>query len=129
MIDERTRHELYATLEERLGAQEADTLMELLPPVGWADVATRHDLVALEERIGLRFDLVDQRFAAMDQRFDSVNQRIDSMEHRFATKDDLAAFATKTDLDRPAIADVQWSVCLTVTAMCARVIIRHPGPS
>ena len=31
--------------------------MELLPPVGWADVATKQDISQLEERMNLRFDL------------------------------------------------------------------------
>ena len=32
------------------------TLMELLPPVGWADVATKHDLVHLETTLAARID-------------------------------------------------------------------------
>jgi hypothetical protein len=43
-IDEESRHRLYTQLEETLGPQEATSLMELLPPVGWADVATKRDL-------------------------------------------------------------------------------------
>ncbi len=43
-ISEETRHEMYSKLEEVLGAQIANTLMEHLPPVGWADVATKRDL-------------------------------------------------------------------------------------
>lgn len=43
-IDERARHELYLRLEEHLGAEAATTLMEHLPPTGWADVATKRDL-------------------------------------------------------------------------------------
>jgi len=43
-IDERSRHELYLRLEETLGPEAATTLMEHLPPVGWADVATKRDL-------------------------------------------------------------------------------------
>ena len=43
-IDERSRHELFLKLEEVLGPEEATTLMEHLPPVGWADVATKRDL-------------------------------------------------------------------------------------
>jgi hypothetical protein len=38
-LDERSRHELYLRLEETLGPEAATTLMEHLPPVGWADVA------------------------------------------------------------------------------------------
>jgi hypothetical protein len=55
-INERARLELYAALEEIMGTERADTLMGLLPPVGWADVATKHDLASVEERIYLRFD-------------------------------------------------------------------------
>jgi hypothetical protein len=43
-IDERARHQLYLRLEEHLGAEAASTLMEHLPPTGWADVATKRDL-------------------------------------------------------------------------------------
>ena len=32
----------------------ATTMMELLPPVGWADVATKHDVDALADRIEAR---------------------------------------------------------------------------
>ena len=50
-IDERTRHQLFLRLEEVLGDEEANTLMEHLPPVGWADVATKRDL-DLSSRLG-----------------------------------------------------------------------------
>lgn len=43
-IDERARHNLYQRLEEHLGAEAASTLMEHLPPTGWADVTTKRDL-------------------------------------------------------------------------------------
>jgi hypothetical protein len=46
-ISEETRHHLYLRLEAVLGAEEAATLMEHLPPVGWADVATKRDVDGL----------------------------------------------------------------------------------
>ena len=54
-VDERSRHELYLKLEETLGPDAATTLMEHLPGVGWADVATKHDLDAF--RVATRQDL------------------------------------------------------------------------
>jgi hypothetical protein len=46
-ISEASRHEMHTKLEEVLGAQVAATVMEHLPPVGWADVATKRDLDAV----------------------------------------------------------------------------------
>ena len=89
-IDERARHELHRKLEEVLGSEEAATLMAHLPPVGWADVATKHDLAQLEERMNLRFDSIDQRFEIVNDWFDSfeerMNLRFQSMEDRFDGK-------------------------------------------
>jgi hypothetical protein len=107
VIDERARHELYLAVEEVLGTERADTLMSLLPPVGWADVATKddirlvkddlrvvkddlrvglqrvtgniHDLEErLDERIDARFGLVDARFAALEVSLDARFEKIDA---------------------------------------------------
>ena len=43
-VDERRRHEMYLAFEELVGGEVATTMMEHLPPVGWADVATKHDV-------------------------------------------------------------------------------------
>ena len=50
-LDERARHELFLRLEQALGPESAETLMEMLPPVGWADVATKRDLDALRDQL------------------------------------------------------------------------------
>jgi hypothetical protein len=54
-LDERARHHLYLRLEEQLGPEAATTLMEHLPPTGWADVATKRDLDLL--RVATKRDL------------------------------------------------------------------------
>ncbi|MEX2626594.1 MAG: hypothetical protein WD225_06900 [Ilumatobacteraceae bacterium] len=56
--------------------------MEHLPPVGWADVATKHDLHALGERIDLRFEQVDLQFEQVDRRFEQVDLQFDNVGHR-----------------------------------------------
>jgi hypothetical protein len=43
-ITNERRHHLYQRLEQVLGEEEATTMMDHLPPVGWADVATKDDL-------------------------------------------------------------------------------------
>src|SRR5690625_3403826 len=52
VIDERARHELYERLESTLGEEATETLMSYLPPVGWADVATKRDLDQLRREFG-----------------------------------------------------------------------------
>ena len=58
MVSDQDRRELYQALEQQLGGGPATTMMELLPPVGWADVARQSDLVALRgEMAQLRAEL------------------------------------------------------------------------
>jgi hypothetical protein len=57
-IDERTRHEMYLGLEERLGPELADLVMAHLPPMGWADIATQREMNARFETVDRRLDEV-----------------------------------------------------------------------
>jgi hypothetical protein len=62
MVSDEARRDLYEVLERRLGQGPAGTLMELLPPVGWADVARTSDLVALRgEMAQVRGEMAELR--------------------------------------------------------------------
>jgi hypothetical protein len=89
VLDERARHELFLRLEQVLGPESAETLMEMLPPVGWADVATKRDLDALEQRMDLRFEVVDQRFGRLEERFEGLEQRFEGLEQQVGQRFDL----------------------------------------
>lgn len=54
-MDEGARHVLHVKLEQVLGDEEATTLMNSLPPVGWADVATKADLDQFAVRLRTEF--------------------------------------------------------------------------
>ena len=82
-ITEQTRHHLYLRLEEVLGSEEAAVLMEHLPPVGWADVATRRDIDHLERQLMAGFAAIDHRFEMMNLRFEQVDSRFEQIEARF----------------------------------------------
>ena len=90
VLDERSRHELYLRLAEALGEQAATTLMDHLPPVGSADVATKRDLQVLEaslrrdierveERLGGRLGRLEER---LELRFENIDQRFETLEHK-----------------------------------------------
>ena len=69
---------LYAALEQVLGREPAETLMEQLPAGG--HVATQKDIRALE--VTLRgdldssFDRIDARFERIDARFEKIDDRL-----------------------------------------------------
>ena len=76
MVDEAARHALYRSLEAAIGAEATGTMMTLLPPVGWAEVATKDDLRQLEARL-------DGRFAALEARLEGrMEQRMAELETR-----------------------------------------------
>ncbi len=76
--------------------------MELLPPVGWADVATKRDLDQLEERLIAKFELrfggIDSRMSRIDQRFDGIDQRFDGLDQTIRTALAEQNAAIQTDL-------------------------------
>ena len=85
-ITEEQRHRMYLALERELGSDEAAILMEHLPPVGWADVATKRDLdhlsVTLRSEIEhVRSDL-EQVELRMGLKFEAVDNKIDGAIER-----------------------------------------------
>ena len=86
---------MYQRLEEVLGREEASTLMEHLPPVGWADVATKRDIDALaaatkSDIAVLRGDFEHVAAAIRsDLEHVAATIRSDFDHHRAATKRDL----------------------------------------
>jgi len=74
-VDERHRLQLADAAKRAFGDDAGITLMELLPPVGWADVATKQDLVPLAakiDRLDARFDELEER---LELKFDAKFER------------------------------------------------------
>jgi hypothetical protein len=76
-VTDQARNRLYNQVREAWGEEVAATMMELLPPAGWADVARQADMT-------LRFDAIDHRFDAIDHRFESIDHRFESIERQLA---------------------------------------------
>lgn len=76
-ITNESRHHLHQRLDHVLGASEAAVLMEHLPPVGWADVATTRDL-----------DVLRAELAHMEGRFDAKVATLE-LRLRLALRDEI----------------------------------------
>ena len=63
--DERSRVEASQALTEQLGPAAAAALMECIPPYGWHEITTKHDLDELERRIDLRFEVLEAKLLGM----------------------------------------------------------------
>lgn len=72
-VDERRRQQMYRKLEEVLGPDEAGTLMEYLPPVGWADIVRKSDL---ERVFGEMGRLEDRLTAKLESKLNSQTKAL-----------------------------------------------------
>jgi len=66
MVNDADRRKLYAALSEAIGPKPSDLLMELLPPTGWAHLATQQDIATVRADIDiakteLRIEINDLR--------------------------------------------------------------------
>lgn len=65
-VTEFQRHQVFQWLEEAMGTERAAIMMDLLPPVGWGDLATRSDLDVLRGEIkAANADLLHRLYFAL----------------------------------------------------------------
>lgn len=79
---ESSRLEMHLKLKSVLGDKVADTMMDHLPPTGWADVARQSDIDHLAALMDARFAGMDYRIDSLDTRINALDKRIDSLDKR-----------------------------------------------
>jgi len=107
-FSEHEKRRLHARLCEIIGTEEADILMEQLPPITWTEFATKRDLDEL--RTSFKRDLEEQ----------SAGLKHDIEFSAIATRTDLEQliFQTRTDLEK-SLMEVQHSVETTKLELTA----------
>jgi len=81
-MTEARRTEMHIGLRESLGPRVADSLMEHLPPSGWADVARQSEVNLRFDMVQIQFEMIDRRFEEIDRRFEEIDRRFDAIEAR-----------------------------------------------
>ena len=135
-ISEESRHHLYLRLEEVLGSEEAATLMEHLPPVGWADVATKRDIEVLRDSTKRDIEASDRDIEALRTQGDvealrnhdiaevkhdiaDVKNEIGALRAVVATREDLAGL--RADIERE-LRGLTWRFITVLIAAVSIVI-------
>jgi BMFP domain-containing protein YqiC len=95
-VTEFERHQLFSWFEEHMGQERATTVMNLLPPTGWGDVATRRDLHVLENHIDALEAKLNARIDTLDS---SLNARIDTLDSRLNARIETLDSKLSTGID------------------------------
>ncbi|HSH62134.1 MAG TPA: hypothetical protein VK988_21290 [Acidimicrobiales bacterium] len=103
MSTEAERRDLLGALERSLGPAPASTLMELLPPVGWGDVARRADLDA--HSVALRGEMAELRG---ELKAEMADLRLELKGEMADLRAEMATLSARIDglLPRQLLADV-----------------------
>ncbi len=107
---EQNKRRLHARLCEVIGTEEADILMEQLPPITWTEFATKRDLDEL--RIATKHDIEFSAIATRSELEHVITKTRNDLEHLiFQTRTDLeqALTQTRTDLEK-SLMEVKHSV-------------------
>jgi hypothetical protein len=107
-ITEASRFQLRTAIGQILSEEAADTLMELLPPVGWADVATKTDLQHLRDE--LKTDIQHLR--------DELKADIHALRNEFKADIQALQLSFETTLEKRLHEQTKWFIT-TMIAMNA----------
>jgi len=77
LINELSRNKMFNKLQDVLGIEDAEVLIEHLPPVGWADVATKRDL----EPLTIRLDSLAGEVRDLRRDFGALRSEMTSQFH------------------------------------------------
>lgn len=89
-VTETRRAQLRRWADEHMGKDNAETLMDSLPPNGWGDIATKADVARTEESVHARIDRVEE----------SVHARIDRVEERITHESALTRAEISASVSR-----------------------------
>ena len=113
-VDEARRLLLHDAARTAWGAEAALVLMEMLPPTGWADVATRQELGHLEARLGQRFDQLQAQIGHQGEMLRAETQAL-RLESRAETEALRLEF--RADMANGQRRMVQWNVATIIAAI------------
>ena len=118
-ITEASRFQLRTAIGQILSEEAADTLMELLPPVGWADVATKTDLQHLRDE--LKAEIHSLRVATktdLQHLRDELKAEIHSLRVEFKADIQALQLSFETTLEKRLHEQTKWFIT-TMIAMNA----------
>ena len=98
MLSERRRHQLYEEAKQVLSVESADELMGYLPPVGWADVATKSDVAMI--RVEMDAMATRSDVAMMKSDVAMIRVEMDAMRTELRGEFRLGIADLKSDLQR-----------------------------
>lgn len=117
-ISDHARRQLHQRAEHTWGEEAANTLMAYLPPAGYADVATKSDVMvvraemeAMESRLTMRMQAlaldVSEKFVDVHQKIADVHERIAEVHEKIAEVHEKIADVHEKIADvHQAVADV-----------------------
>ncbi len=142
-LTEQRRAEIYRSLADTVGEQEAEFLMAQQPPGGWEQFATKRDLANLEvktqagfvelnakmdvqfaqlrEQLAEQFAEIKKQFAAVDTRFAQIDSRFAQVDTRFAAVD--TRFAELSDKRSRDVWGFVVAITVVTVSICGSVFL------
>ncbi|MEY3265699.1 MAG: hypothetical protein RJA15_145 [Actinomycetota bacterium] len=110
-ITEASRFQLRTAVGRIMDEEAADTLMELLPSVGWADVATKHDLTYMRADMHRELEIMRAELA----------REIQNLRAELAREIQNLRLEFRADISEALLRQTRWFVAMLITVNTATV--------